>query len=296
MINTNEDLIDLKNYLKNKFNLIVNLNVNNSKNHKLMKNIKTAYIYIFIIIILYIVFIYFLYCLSFNTKYNTLIKNYLVIYYISILIIFLLLSSYLFKYLCMIYFYNRNNNLYKNNHRDIKNIDFNTGDIIQETNWIFSRLGITLFEFYFLHHSLIFKFKNKNYILHASPNNRGHPENILTFDSKHIEICRLEDYFKDNSFSTKYYRIIKCKKKDINPDKIFDFLTKVNMKNINFSFIPCIKNCDNRTYNCITFILKILNHLNIIPKFNYTTFNPHDFDYLYSLSNNLYHKPFIMKV
>jgi hypothetical protein len=141
-----------------------------------------------------------------------------------------------------------------------------------------------------------FTFNNKNYILHFYSESPGYPENYLTFNnSKLIEVCRLEDYLKDNYFCTKYYRLFKYNKK-LDTDKIFDFLKNLDIENLKFSFSPCTKDCENNTYNCISFILKLLIDLNIIQKFNISNFTSNDLIYLENISNNSYDKPSIIRI
>ena len=142
---------------------------------------------------------------------------------------------------------------------------------------------------------MIIKFKNKNYILNYVENNFGYPKNILSFnETKYIEIFPLEDYLKDNKKYVKYYRIFRPKKY-LNNNSIFNFLKSLDMKKLKFSYFNFIYK-NNDTYNCLSFILKILNYLNIISNFDINTIFPNDFIKLPELSNNLYNNPFIMKV
>ena len=294
----NDDLIKLQNYLSNKYNIDVKIKILD----KTVKNetIVNIYIKAFIVLTLFILFIIFIYFLSSNKKFNNIKKKYLIlniIFYILLIIIFLLIIYYLQKYLFMIYFYYKNyKKIYKNNFTDLNDINFNTGDILQEVpNWS-SPFGIIiyLFKLDFLHNIFIFKFNNKNYVLHFFNGNVEYPKNTLTFKSKYLQITRLDDYLKDNYFYTEYYRLFKYNKK-LEPDKIFSFLKNLNMENLRFTFSPCIKDCDNDRYNCMSFILKLLNSLNIIPKFNIDNFTPNDLIYLKNISHGSYDDPFIVK-
>jgi hypothetical protein len=297
----NNDLIELQNYMKNKFNLDVNVKLFNKKNISNIKSINTVYIHIFIIIILTVLFILFIKFLLKNKVFNLFKKKYLIFnitYYILFIFIILCIIYYLQKYLFMIYFYYKNNNIYEDECINVDNIYFNTGDILQEvSNWNYPH-GYLLYlsQFDFLHNIFVFKFNNTDYILHYVQDSTSYPENILLFKNKHLEVGRLKDYLKDNKFCTKYYRLFKNNKK-IDTDKIFTFLNKLNIEDLQFSYKPCLKNCDyDNKFNCMSFILKLLNSLNIIPKFNINNFTSNDLVYLNSLSNNAYDKPFIIKV
>lgn len=295
------DLIELQNYMKNKFNIDVSLKVNNKKNVSNIKSINSAYMYIFIIIVLSILFIIFIIFLSKNKIFNLLKKKYLIfniIYYILFIFIILFIIYNIQKYLFMIYFYYKNNNIYKDVAKNIDNINFNTGDILQEvSNWNYKKgFFLYLSQFDFLHNLFVFKFKNNDYVLQYVLHSTSYPTNILSFKSKHLEISRLRDYLEDNKFCTTYYRLFKYNKK-LDNDKIFNFLKNLNIENLKFSFSPCLKNCEyDNQFNCMSFIMKLLNSLNIIPKFNIHNFIPNDLVYLNSLSNNAYDKPFIIKV
>ena len=114
----------------------------------------------------------------------------------------------------MIYSYYKNDKLFENNNIKIDKNNLDTGDILQElTNWNYKD-GYLLYLFIpldFLHNLFIIKFKNKHYILHYTMN-CGYPPNILSFQTKHVEVCLLDDYLRDNYSSTKYYRVLKKKK------------------------------------------------------------------------------------
>jgi len=213
-------------------------------------------------------------------------------------LIILILYSIFFihQYFNMIYLYYKNNRLYeklyKNKSIDYNEIKFNTGDIIQEiTNWNYYNIFLCFFPLKFLHNLMVIKFKSKYYALHYFGINSKYPSNILKINgAKYIEIFLLDDYLKDNYSSVKYYRLFKTKK-IINNDSIFEFLKNINYKDLKFSFMINIDNQENNTYHCMSFLLKILNSINIIPKFNFQNFTSDDLIYLPELSKNVYDKP-----
>ena len=297
MNKNDDDLLELQNYMKNKYNIDVKINV--SKNLKNIKTIEDLYINLFVMFILLIVFIIFVYFLSLNKKFNIIKKKYLalnILFYVLLIFIFLLIIYYLQKYLFKIYFYNKNIKMCENNSINLNNIDFNTGDILQGVANSTGLNGILLYLFNidFLHNIFVFKFKNENYILHFCPYesyNYSYTKKSIRFNSTYLEIARLENYLNDTSNFIKYYRLFKYNKK-LENDKIFNFLKNLNMEKLNFKICPCIKDCDNN-YNCMSFIL---NNLNIIPKFNINNFIPDNLVYLENISNYSYNKPIIIKV
>jgi hypothetical protein len=291
--NSIEDLKELQEYLKNKYN--INVYLNESKKINIIKKIEDVYLRLFFLIIFTII-IYILYIIIKNINLFSYVKIILYILFIFIIIYIVFLLQ---KYIFMIYFYNKNYNFYDETSINYNNINFETGDILQEvSNWNYSYgFLLYLFPLDFLHNIFIIKFKNKNYILHYTNDNFGYPKNILSFDSKHMEIFLLEDYLINNHHSTKYYRFFKSKK-ELDNEKIFDFLKNLNMNDLKFSYLPCIKNCKNTSnnYNCMSFILKILNYLKIIPDFNFYNFTSNDLIYLPRLSNNIYNNSIMIKI
>lgn len=192
----------------------------------------------------------------------------------------------------------KNDDIYDKSSINYKNINFETGDILQEVfGWNDNnRLFGYLFKVEFSHCLFIIKFKNKNYLMHYTARNFGYPKNILSFDSKYLEIFLLDDYFIDNYHSKKYYRIFKPIK-PIDNDIVFNFLKKLDIENLQFSHFPCIKDClEHNYFNCMTFILRILSYTKIIPEFNFYNSTPNDLKYLPKLSNNYYNDPIIIKV
>ena len=313
MDNQINNLLELKNYLKYKYNLNVNLNNSYDINKNInIQSINTVYIRLVISLIILFITIY-----IFTKLIDTLNKSNKIYFYFLIILFIIILCSILFyiqRYLFMIYFYNKNNKILYDEYEKIveynENIKLNSGDILQEeTNWNYN-YGILLYIFpiKFLHNIIVINFKNKKYGLHYINKKFGYPENILEFESKHIELIPLDSYLKDNYYSVKNYRLFKIKK-ELNNDKIFSFLKTLNMKKINFSFMPNINYCskkikkniedddyiDNKNH-CMSFILKLLHYLNIIPQFNFQNFTSNDLIYLPQLSNNLYNNPIIIKI
>jgi len=132
--------------------------------------------------------------------------------------------------------------------------------------------------------------------MHFTLRNFGYPDNVLSFNSKYLEIFLLDDYFIDNYHSKKYYRIFKPKT-PIDNEIVFDFLQSLDIENLKFEHSPCIKDCLKYNYfNCMTFILRILSYIKIIPEFNFYNSTPNDLSYLPQLSNNYYNDPIIIKV
>jgi hypothetical protein len=299
--NSYNDLVELQKYMKDKYNINVKLNkINKKKNTSYnIQTINEVYKKLSILIILTILFIIILCFLSFNKKFNKMrkIKIINIIFYVTIVYIVFNIIWFFQKYLFMIYLYNKNNDKIENESIDINNINFESGDILQElANWNFNYgFFIYLFNIEFFHNLFIIKFNNKNYAMHYTLINYGYPENYLSI-GKHLEIFKLEDYLKDNYNSVKNYRVLQYRNK-LDNNELFKFFKKIENNDMKFSFIPCLKNCDNNYYyNCMSFILRILNDLNIIPNFNKSTFTSNDAHYLVNLSKNSYKEPFIMKV
>jgi hypothetical protein len=293
------NLIELQDYLRQKYNIKVY--VNKSKNLNIIKKIEDVYIKLFflIVFIIIIIFSYFI----FKTNINKIRKNNLfsnIVFYVLLISIIVYILFLLQKYIFMIYFYYKNNNLYEDSSVNYNNINFNSGDILQEvSNWNYN-YGFLLYFFPldFLHNLFVIKFKNKDYILHYTNGNNGYPENILSFnDTNYVEIFLLNDYLIDNYHATKYYRLFKTKK-IVDNDKIFTFLKSLKMCDLKFSFLPCIKenNISNNYYNCMSFLLKLLNNLSILKDFNIHNFTSNDLIYLPEISNNMYDKPILLKI
>jgi len=303
MDNQINDLLGLKNHLKYKYNLNVNLNNSYNINKNVnIRSINTVYIRLLIsLIILFITIYIFIKLIDTLNKLNK--SNKIYFYFLIILLIIILCSTlfYIQRYLFMIYFYSKNNKKNYDEYEKIveynENIKLNTGDILQEeTNWNYN-YGVLLYIFpiKFLHNIIVINFKNKKYGLHYINKKFGYPENILEFDSKHVELIPLDSYLKDNYHAVKNYRLFKIKK-EVNNDKIFSFLKTLNMEKINFSFMPNINYYNDDKNHCMSFILKLLYYLNIIPKFNFQNFTSNDLTYLPQLSNNLYNDPIIIKI
>ena len=281
-------------YLKKKFDIDVNI-VNKDKFYR-NTDINLVFIKLFLILFFLIIFI--ILFVIFKKKFSKLIKNNLLIKIIFyFVLIFLILYS--IKHIIInsfkIYFYYKSKKLYKDISIEYNDIEFNTGDILQEaTNWDYYNIYLFFLPLKFLHNSIIIKFKNRNFMLHYT-HDAGYPANILKFnDTKLIEICLLDDYLKDNYNSVKYYRLFKTKK-IINNDSIFEFLKNISYKDLKFSFMINIKEDNTNTYHCMSFLLKILNSINIIPKFNFQNFTSDDLIYLPELSKNIYDKPFMFE-
>lgn len=292
-INKINDLKELKNYLKEKFNIDVNVNYSNKI---IIKNdINTVKLKLFVGFFLFISFLI-LFIINLKLIKKFIGKNILInICFYLLIISFILCILYFIKVnIDMVYLYYNDRYLYKNESINYNKINFNTGDIIQEArNWNYHHLLLYFFPIKFLHNLMVIKYKNKNYLIHYTANNPGYPKNMLTFNTQHIEMFLLDDYLKDNYYSVKYYRLFKTKK-IINSDSIFEFLKNINYKDLNFSFMMNFGE-DNNTYHCMSFLLKILNTINIIPKFNFQNFSSDDLIYLPELSNNIYDKPFIFE-
>jgi hypothetical protein len=285
-----DDLIELKNYIKNKHN--INVFVNESKNNNILCDINIVYVRLIIIIIIMFVCWHILY----SNK-----KNINKITFIILVVLFIVLNIYyLQKYIIMIYIYNKNNNKYDNIEiKHYNEIQFNTGDVLQGIVGWNSNFGVIsqIFGIEYLHNLIVIKFKNIDYALHFTNNNFGYPKNIISFeDNNSIEIFKLDDYLKNKCNVTKYYRLFQIKNA-MNNDDLFNVIKKWNLKKFKFTFMPCFANeekCNNK-YNCMSFILKILIDLRILRKFNVNTFVTNDLIYLPELSNNLYKNNIIIK-
>lgn len=280
-----DDLTELQNYLRNKFN--IDVYVNNSTKKNFIKNINDVYFKLFLCIFFILLIIY---CIYFYKK-----------YYILFILLFILCIYFLQRYIIMIYLYDKyykNNHDHDHNHVKLNNIKFQTGDILQEvSNWNYIYGFLIYFSnLDFFHNLIVIKFKNKDYFLNYTGGNFGYPGNILSFKSPYIEIFPLDSYFMDNYHATKYYRLFQINK-PINNDKIFKFLQTLNYEKLGFTFLPCIKeNVNNNNYNCMSFILTLLIFLNIIPSINVNNFSSIDLIYLPGLSNKMYNEPIIIKI
>lgn len=287
----NTDLDNIKNYIETKFNIKIQYfeNKKNEKDTKI-KNITDIFFKIFINFLFLTIFIYLFIKINLNLiKYVFLV---LIIYIILIIINkFLLVINY-FKI-----------NIKSSSINDIinyKDIEFKTGDIIQESyNWDYSNGFYGYFLFFYpinyFHNSMIIKYNNTNYLLHFLPSSFGYPTDILNLNNNiSIEIVKLDDYLRDNK-NVYYYRLFSVNK-EINNEKIFNYLSKINNDNTKFSFIPSFiqfnkeELLENNSYNCLSFLLKILYEFKIIPFMNYTYFLSDDLICLPELSNYFYKK------
>ena len=224
--------------------------------------------------------------------------NYL-FYIIIIFIIFYLLFNNSYK----LYNYNKfiNNNDYREYNDNKKYKDYieyknynnlDTCDIIQEyIPWNFNFFYYIL-NIKFLHNFIILNFNNKKYIIHLVTK-YDYPKYVLNIKSKYLNISTLNSYLKNNSHITRYYRLFKFKNK-LDNNRIFNCLKYITKKDISFSYLNIFNTFDNK-YQCMSFILKIIYYLNIIPKFNFNIFLPDDLYYLPNLSNGLYDYPIILK-
>jgi hypothetical protein len=283
--NDYNDLNELKDYLINNYNLDAKIDVRDGYNKN---NMKDLYLNILFLLVLFVILLVVL--IYIKNKINYLL------YFIIIFILF-----YLLKNLCKIYIYNKFINNYDFKYYDNKEYkkyinyenynDLNTGDIFQEyIQWYFPILFILNFKY--IHNFIILKFNNKNYILHFVSCSTPYPKYVLNIKSKNIEISCLNSYLKNNIY-TKYYRVFKFNNK-INNDMIFNYLKYIISKGISFSFYN-IFNIYNYQYQCMSFILKFLNYLDIIPEFNFNAFIPDNLYNLGKLSNRLYEDPIILK-
>jgi hypothetical protein len=282
--NDYNDLNELKDYLINNYNLDAKIDIKDRVYNE--NNIKNVYFNILFLLVAF-------FLLLFLLKYIKNKKNYL-FYIIIIFILFYLLYN-----LCIIYFYNKfinnydfkyyNNKKYKKYINYKKYNDLNTGDILQEyLPWYFTILLILNFKY--IHNFIVIKFNNKKYILHFIQPCKW-PKYVLNIKSKNIEITSLDSYFKNN-IHTRYYRVFRPKN-ILNNNIIFNYLKYITSKDISFSFYNIFNN--DYQYQCMSFILKFLKYINIIPKFNFNTFIPDNLYNLPELSKGLYELPFIIK-
>lgn len=291
-----KDLLELYYYLKNKYN--IETTIDKPKNVNYLKDTKDAYIRLFFLFLLIIILcIIYIILKKYLNKYiiNNIFIN--IFFNIIFIIIFLYILNILQIYIFNIYYYHNVYLVEQMNTLKHNNIQFNTGDILQEViNW--NNGGGFLYYIVplkFFHNLFIFKFNNKDYVLHYRSESCGYPYNILTL-GKHIEICMLEDYLRDNYHATRYYRLFKINK-PINNDKIFNFLKNLDINNLKFYFLPCFVDCPiDNNYNCMGFILKLLISINILPEFNYHNITPDNLVSLPKISKNVYDEPFIMEV
>ena len=291
------NLYELQNYLKQNFNIDVNIRIPIRNPSKI--TIENIYNKLLINIILLIIFIYLFIKIK---KYNILINI------ILILLLLYILYNILY-YLYSIYLYNI---IYKHDidkSTSYKNINFNTGDIIQETTPWYSSYAIYFHilnnKHRYLHGGIIINFKNNNYLLHLMGNSVEYSKPILNFnDYYNLEICPLNNYFKDNYYCTRYYKLFKTNNNNkISNEKLFNILRDFDVKKIVFDTkinIHIPENNDyndnfNTKYNCLNFIFKILYKLNIIPLFNFQNVLYNDLIFLPNLSNNIYNKEIIIK-
>ena len=292
------DLNDFKNYLKNKFD--INVSIRYPIEKKTNITIQNIYLKLLIQIIILILCIY---LFLKNKKYKIFVN--IILFFIILYILYNI-----FCYFYKIYLYNH---IYKNNIDNIdnyisyKNINFSTGDIIQEnlpwynTYGIFSNIINNITRYF--HGGMIIRFKNKNYLLHLYGGKCKYSNPILYFNNNNnIEICPLNDYIKDNYYCNINYRLFKINhNKKIDNDNLFNILKEFDIKKILFKFyihFPKNNNYNDnfsKNYNCLNFIFKILYKLNIIPLFNFQNILNDDLLFLPNLSNNIYNKEIIIK-
>jgi hypothetical protein len=294
-VNDLNDLNDLKNYLKNKYN--INLSIRLPTEKKTNVTIQDIYLKLFIQIIILILCIY-IYLK--NKKYK--------IYNIILFFIILYILYNIFCYFYKIYLYNHiyNNNNYIN-YINYNDINFSTGDIIQEKLPWYNNFGIFINilnnSSKYLHGGMVIRFENKNYLLHLAGYKCYYSKPILYFNNNNnIEICPLDNYIKDNYYCNSNYRLFKINpNKKIDNDKLFNVLKEFDIKKIIFKiYIHFAKNNNYNdnfdiNYNCLNFIFKILYKLNIIPLFNFQNILNDDFLFLPNLSNNIYNKEIIIQ-
>jgi hypothetical protein len=284
------DLLELKDYLKKNLNINITIkkNLNGPKYFSLYKPTIDILILIIYIITLIIFYIYL----------EKLLNNFILgkIIYTILIIVILILFIPLLKCIFTIIYNTRNNN----NNLNYKKLNINslqTGDIIREKVPIQnSRYGYALyfFQFKYIHHIIVVKYNNKIYGLHFVNFNLTYPQKYLSFDDNpNMELFLLEDYLNDNSYYIKNYNLIKIKN-PISTTILFNELKNILNLKIKFFtlFFPKISieevEKDNE-YNCIGFILLILMNLKIIPQINTSTMSPDDLEYMLpELSKGLY--------
>lgn len=286
----NTDLDNIKNYIETKYNIQIKYFENKNDKIDNIKSINDIFFKIFINILFLILFIYLF--IKINLQFMKYIFLILIIYIILIIINKLLLVINYFKI-----------NIKMSSIDNIINyedIEFKTGDIIQESyNWDYSNgfygYFLFLYPINYFHNSMIIKYNNIDYLLHFLPSSFGYPKDILNINNNiSIEIVKLDDYLKDNK-NVYYYRLFSVNK-SIDNTQIFNYLSNINNENTKFNFIPYFtllnkeELLENNSYNCLSFLLKMLYEFDIIPIMNYTYFLSDDLVCLPELSNYFYKK------
>lgn len=252
--------------------------------------------------VIYIVLLIFLYCyiLSFKNKHIVLLLIKIIIILIIIFNLYILIINKITKE-----HEEKINNHIRNNHtiNNIKNIDFKTGDVIQQVfYWNVHNTTIDLFLFQNnVHNLFVINFNNHIYAFHYYPYNTwlwGH--NVIKFkNNKHMEIVNLYEYIKyeKEKYNT-IYRLIKVENK-LDNNKIFNIIKNNFNKKSTFTFLPSfkftsIKDWYNNHFNkanCCSFIIKLLYLYGLIKLFNFNNVTSDDLLFLKYVTNGVYKDP-----
>ena len=260
-----DNLIELKEFIENNSNLEINI-IHCKQNMIYIEYFKNIIKYIFTIIILAL------------------------IYYLFGRNIFFLILFFVFLYIILYIVglnYFRKNSL----NNEPLHMNFETGDILQEKNSFnlnrsnYSVILCYIFNINYYHNFIIIKFKDKYFGLHCMNLNYSKAEYKLKFKNSNIEIICLDSYINTNKnmFNINEYRLFRTEN-NINNKNILKSLESLNIINMKFGIEPHFPSnkddiINRNTFNCCSFILKLLNKLNIIPLVNYHNFTPNSFNF-----------------
>ena len=296
------NLIDLNNLLNKKFNTkIITCDIKDNSIIPIYRyTIKFILIIILLIIFYYIIIV----------KFDFIKKN--IIFNITFNIFFIILILYYIKKfqneIIMRFLYNKNKftNIDKSENKiDIDSLK--TGDILQDTfiwRMEYGILQMCLLNNYYLHCIMVLKYKSSIFGLHYTSENFKCSSYYIEFNNKYIEIFPLKEYLYNYYDATKKYRIFRIKN-ELNYNKIFNFINLINNKNITFGgdFYNIISNLSLKErkklpdkFTCLSFLLYLLNYLNIIPFNNYKIFTPDDLILLPEFSNVKYLNEYVFNI
>ncbi len=309
---------DLQDYLKSNFDIKSTIIENDvSKVFSYFNKISDVYYYyalnIFGLIVAIVLFFLFWKSSSkiANTEFlkklnvpDVIIKNKLIVYIILFIIWILFVLYflfYIFRKICMIKNYKQfgqRDKYFQKFAKDSKEINFKTGSIIQESsqwNWTGNYLDIliSIFPSNYIHNIMVVNYKGHKYGLHFGGSNM-YPDEIIELNkNKDIRLFDLEKYFKDNLLYNDKYRIF-IPKKEIKYNKIFkvidDVFQKDKYKFELFFFYNIHQLLNYRNLTCLSFVLKILYAMKILPLFNFNGILPDDMYFLPNMTDGFYKK------
>ena len=305
---------DLQEYLKSKFGIKTTL-IENDVNSlfSYFNKVSDIYYYYALNILGLVILLFGLYAFFFIYKSGIIekiefpewIKKNNLLFWIIIIVLFIFIVIYLLfniiRKICMLknyyHFQKRDKYIYKHA-KDFHDIKFKTGSVIQEGtqwNWTGQMMDIILsiFPTNYMHNMMVINYKGHAYGLHFGGASL-YPNEIIKFNQGDIRLFDLENYMKNNLLYNDKYRVF-LPKKELKSEKIFSSIEKLFEDSkqyefgTNFQFFYNIHQLVNyRYYNCLSFLLKLLNMMKIIPFFNFNGTLPDDMYFLPKMSDGFF--------